>query len=130
MAIASSVDRRDVTGNRFVREVTLTFSGTYTSGGEAVTPRTAFELSTKVDRVEIMPQKGFSFDYDYSANKVKVFALSVAGGGAAASTDALSVKSNVLTKEAAGAAAAPLRELETGQSLTPVGAIKARVIGY
>lgn len=130
MAVAASITRRDVEGARFTREVTLTFSGTYTAGGEAVTPRTAFELPTKVDRVEIQPQKGYSFDYDYAANKVLIYALAVAGGAAAAGTDALSIKSSVLSKEAAGAAHAPLRELATSQSLTNVGAIRARVVGF
>ena len=130
MAVAVAINRRDTEGARHTREVTLTFSGTYSAGGEALTPRTALELPTKVDRFDIPPQKGFSFEWDGANNKVKIYALSVAGGAAAAGTDALSIKANVLSKEAAGVAAAPLRELGATQSLTPVGAITGRAVGY
>ena len=130
MAVAVAINRRDTEGARHSREVTITFSGTYTAGGEAVTPRTAFEIPTKVDRVDIPPQKGYSFEWDGANNKIKVYALAVAGGAAAAGTNALSIKSSVLSSEAAGAAHAPLRELATSQSLTGVGAVTARVVGY
>lgn len=130
MAVAVAINRRDTEGARHMREVTITFSGTYTSGGEAITPRTALELPTKVDRFDIPPQKGYCFEWDGTNNKIKIYALAVAGSAAAAGTDALSIKSSVLSKEAAGAAHAPLRELATSQSLTGVGAVVGRAVGY
>lgn len=85
MAVAVTINDRDVRGSRFHRQVRMTFSGTYTTGGEAPTGGwlKALEFSTKV--TDYLPQSGgigsagagaglgIVTDYDRTNNKVLLY---------------------------------------------------------
>jgi hypothetical protein len=79
VAVAVTIVDRDVEGSRYVKRATLAFSGTYTTGGEA--PTNGFlrdlELSAKVVQANIGGGGGAAVgvvaDYDYAANKVKLY---------------------------------------------------------
>lgn len=84
--------------------VSVTPSTSYPTGGEPVTPANA-GFSEILAAVPVVSSGGVL--WTYVAGKLKAFrtaAITVAGGAAAAGTDALSIKASVLNKESASAA--------------------------
>ena len=79
---------------------TLAFDNSYGTGGEDY----ATTLGNDVLELTIPPYAGYTFAVDYTNKKVLAYVpISVAGGAAAASTDALSIKSGGVDKESATA---------------------------
>lgn len=109
MAVAVAITHRDLS-NRKRQIATLTFSGTYSTGGEAPTQGflKALELGVKVDFATIEGGGGVAngvvAQYDYTANKVKLFR-----------TDQIDDFSE---------------ELPAATSLTNVGPLRGEFIGY
>jgi len=104
-AYGSSTTLDNPAGIRFAK-VTLTPATSYSTGGVAVTPATFGFASTLIHVFPSVSAAGVDWQYVASAAKVlarRNAAISVAGSAAAASTDALSVKSGVLNKESVGA---------------------------
>lgn len=97
---------------------TLAWDSSYPTGGESYSTT----LGDNVLNIRCHPYKGYTFEPDYTNKKILAYALSVAGGAAAAGTDALSVKSGVLSKESAGAAHAPMREVQSTGDLSALTA--------
>lgn len=130
MALGVEIKKRDAWGSFFVRLVEFDFDNSYPTGGEAYT-LTQLELSQEVVAVWFLENTlGYAFEHDVANKKIKVYDLSVAGGAAAAGTDALSIKAGVLSKEAAGAANAPLREVNNTADLSALVNVRALVIGF
>jgi hypothetical protein len=75
---------RNVTGNRRAHSGTLTFDSSYATGGESLVP-SELGLHT-IENIILHPSAGFSFDYDYAAQKVKVYVPAVVVGAAGAAT--------------------------------------------
>lgn len=79
MAVAVAINDRDVAGSRYKRQVTATFSGTYTTGGEAPTVGwlKALEFSTKVTSCAQNGGQGVAVgvvgSYDRATNKLLLF---------------------------------------------------------
>jgi hypothetical protein len=84
MAVTVTINDRDVAGSRYVRQVRMAFSGTYSAGGEAPTVGflRALEFTTKVTSYN--PQGpgigngggaglGIQSDYDRVNNKVLLY---------------------------------------------------------
>lgn len=126
MAVTVTPVARTVFGNKRAVISTITLDSSYLSGGE---PLTAADLGLKqVDALLVsQPATGHIVQYVPSTALLHVFtsaAITVAGGAAAAGTDALSVKSNVLNKESVGAgtvkAAAALAEVASTTDLSAV----------
>jgi hypothetical protein len=84
MAVAVTINSRYVHGNKRVRNVTLTFSSNYATGGEAITPSTVglkkiefvrfSGVATSTDLATANP-----VGYDYANNKVLFYEGSAAG---------------------------------------------------
>jgi hypothetical protein len=68
---------------RYAR-VTIAFDSSYPTGGESLT---AADLGLKkIDMIQIQPQSGLVFEYDYTNSKVKAYAQGVSVGAAGAAT--------------------------------------------
>lgn len=65
---------------------TLTFSGSYTTGGVAWDPTTLLSVlgAGVIDFIDINPVAGYVFSYDYTAKKVLIFTTGASSGAAGA----------------------------------------------
>lgn len=71
MALTVSNIIRSMNQNRRVNFGTLAFDSSYPTGGESLTPA---NLNMKaIDQIIFAPAGGYSFEYDYTNQKVKVF---------------------------------------------------------
>lgn len=116
MAVAASFSGDWLTslGNRRGVHATLTFSGTYTTGGESLTPAMLGLGAIDLGSVAInQGEDGLVFKYDYTNSKVLIYRtaaqshthdLLVIGGQAAAGTDTVQAASGdvIFGKEEAG----------------------------
>jgi hypothetical protein len=79
VALAITVNDRDVQGSRYAREVSLAFSGTYTTNGEVTTAGILKDLGFSTKVTAYMPQGGggaavgVASEYDFANNKVKLY---------------------------------------------------------
>lgn len=71
MALTATIDKRSTFGNQRVRNISVDFDNSYPMGGEPFTPRN-MGLS-RVNMVIPTPKDGYSFEYDTSNEKLKVF---------------------------------------------------------
>lgn len=93
---------------------TIAWDSSYPTGGEDYSTG----LGSDVLELNCPPYLGYSFQPDYTNKKILAYALATAGGAAAAGTDALSIKSSVLSRESASASTAPLNEVHNTKDLS------------
>ncbi len=115
-------------GDRRVTRGTLAFDSSYPTGGEAYTYG-LFGFQSKPDMIRVSSNSGFVFDVDEANKKIIARGISGAGGAAAASTDALSVKSGVLNTEDAVAFSIGLTQVQNTASLAALTAVPVEVTG-
>lgn len=140
-------------GNKRVETGTIAFDSSYPTGGESLTPNMV-GLGT-IESIRVDPKSGFTFEYDYSGQKLLVFNGAVThahdflvkGGTAAAGTDALNIKTVIVGKEAVtdatalgadsatkggviSSAAAAGTEVANGTSLATLTGVRFSAIGY
>ena len=73
MAISSSMRNFSVAGNRAHVIADITFGSSYPEGGEPINTDQLFGVHT-AEMALIEPSQGYSFQYDYDNDKIKVFA--------------------------------------------------------
>lgn len=117
-----------VIGNKRMHIYTGAFDNSYPTNGEAYTPGD-LGLTQNPELLIVLPHNGFVFDWDKANKKIKARALSIAGGAAAAGTDALSIKAGVLNKEAAGVANVGLQEATSTSDMSGLTAVPIIAIG-
>lgn len=84
MALTVAVTRRVTAGNQNIVTGTIAFDSSYPAGGESFT---AADLGLRtVDLMVLPPSSGFTYEYDYTNSKVKVYTQGVAHGAAGAVT--------------------------------------------
>lgn len=98
MALAWTINSRFKEG-KYTRLIgAIAWDSSYPTDGESFSDG----LGDKVLDLNVHPYKGYTFEPDYTNKKIKAYVpISVDGGAAAAGTDALSIKANVIDKEAA-----------------------------
>lgn len=128
MALAYTKIVHTVIGDKRLHIYTVAFDSSYPTGGEAYT-NAAFGFDKAPDLIIALPHNGFVFDWDKTNLKIIARALSVAGGAAAALTDALSIKAGVLNKEAATAANVGLQQATSTADLSGLTAVPIIAIG-
>jgi hypothetical protein len=130
MAMGVTVVKRDAWGQFFVRLVEFDFDNSYPANGEAYT-LSQLELSQEVIAVWFLEQRlGYAFEHDKANKKIKVRAITAAGGAAAAGTDALSLKAGVVNKEQATAMHGTLAEVQDTADLSALTDVRALVLGF
>ena len=84
MAVAISLIKRNLAGRPKKASCTLTFSGTYPTGGEVVDFAAILGIgSRQPDTIDINGKAGFIYSYDGANKKVMVFTNSAGGANAA-----------------------------------------------
>ncbi len=93
MGLTISNLQRVSEGNKWKILGKLAFTGTYTTNGESLAPN-SLGLNT-IDNIFLQSEQGYSFEFDYANNKVKVFAggsgtTGATSGGTPAGTNSTS----------------------------------------
>lgn len=131
MALVPTIKKYEVWGSHKANVVWIAFDSSYPTGGEAYT-LAQLGLSTYCLML-IATGKGaggYRFEHDQANKKIIVKApVSVAGGAAAAGTDALSIKANVVGKEAATAMHSAAQEVPNTADLSALTAVEFVAIG-
>ncbi len=73
MTISVTSNEHSVFGNKAIALADVAFDSSYPTGGEPFNPETLFGLH-EVNLALIEPKQGYSFEYDYTNKKIKVFA--------------------------------------------------------
>jgi len=115
-------------GDRWLTIREVDFDTSYPTGGEPLTYK-QLGFVAKPDIAIALPRLGFTFEYDKANEKLIARALSVAGGAAAAGTDALSIKAGVLNKESATAANVGLPQATSTADLSSLTDVVVLTIG-
>lgn len=114
MALSWTITQRVKMGKYTQLTGTVAFDSSYPTGGEDFSAG----MGNKVIHLALTPKGGYSFSTDYTNKKLLAYVpISVAGGAAAASTDALSIKASVVDKEAATAMHSTAKEVPDTTSL-------------
>lgn len=72
MALSYTTDLFEQVGRQRWRYVTIAFDSSYPTGGEAIAPAAKFGLQ-KVNMVITQPKSGYTFEYDYTNDKLLVY---------------------------------------------------------
>ena len=131
MPLGVTVIERDAWGRFFFRLVEFAFDNSYPTGGEAYT-LVQLELTQSVQFMVFsqVGSKGYTFDHVAANKKILAYAISVAGGAAAAGTDALSMKASVVNKESATAMHSSFKEVNNTADLSALTNVRAMVLGF
>src|SRR5215831_16327312 len=83
MALTISGLQFDLAGSRNSTMGSIAFDSSYTTGGLALTPA-SIGLRT-IDNIDFIARSGYSFDYDYSGQKLLAYTQGAATGATAVS---------------------------------------------